>query len=305
MISVEPLFKDNLKVHFAGCENLDKLTALHTVGVKYFLFTCYPFVKQMINGKLSNKNRNNIIPSLVSSLGEHVIMDSGLFTLMFGADKGKRDEAFLYTWMLKLVEFVKETGFTGTCVEVDCQKILSPEIAWKFRKEMKRLLPDNRIINVFHLEDGKKGLDRLIDFSDYIAISVPELRIHKNRTYKTDVAYLTRYIKKKKPQIDIHLLGCTESKMLKENSFCTSADSTTWSAIVRWPKLPFVINGKKLTKHIKNLDESKLLEFYAESLDQLVKKYRFNPRSKPTLAKICLAGELCLHEYDYLLGNQR
>ena len=72
-------------------------------------------------------------------------------------------------------------------VEVDCQKILSPEIAWKFRKEMKRLLPDNRIINVFHLEDGKKGLDRLIDFSDYIAISVPELRIHKNRTYKTDV----------------------------------------------------------------------------------------------------------------------
>ena len=71
---MEPLFKDNLKVHFAGCENLDKLTALHTVGVKYFLFTCYPFVKQMINGKLSNKNRNNIIPSLVSSLGEHAIM---------------------------------------------------------------------------------------------------------------------------------------------------------------------------------------------------------------------------------------
>lgn len=59
--------------------------------------------------------------------------------------------------------------------------------------------------------------------------------------------------------------------MLKENSFCTSADSTTWSAIVRWPKLPFVINGKKLTKHIKNLDESKLLEFYAENIDQLVK----------------------------------
>lgn len=75
----------------------------------------------MINGKLSNKNRNNIIPSLVSSLGEHAIMDSGLFTLMFGADKGKHDEEFLYTWMLKLVEFVKETGFTGTCVEVDCQ----------------------------------------------------------------------------------------------------------------------------------------------------------------------------------------
>ena len=302
---MDPLFKDNLKVHFAGCENLDKLTALHSVGVKYFLFTCYPFVKQMLNGKLSNRNRNNIIPSLVSSLGEHVIMDSGLFTLMFGADKGKRDEAFLYTWMLKLVDFVKETGFKGTCVEVDCQKILSPEMAWSFRKEMKRLLPNNRIINVFHLEDGKEGLNRMIDFSDYIAISVPELRIHKSCTYKTDVAHLTRYIKQRKPQIDIHLLGCTESKMLKENSFCTSADSTTWSAIVRWPKLPFVINGKKIPKYIGDLDESKLLEFYARNVDQLITKYRFNSCSKLTLAKVCLAGELSLHEYDYLLGNQR
>lgn len=259
----------------------------------------------MLNGKLSRKNRNSAVPLLASSFGKHVIMDSGLFTLMFGADKGKRDEAFLYTWMLKLVDFVKETGFKGTCVEVDCQKILSPETAWKFRKEMKRLLPDNRIINVFHLEDGNEGLDRLIEFSDYIAISVPELRIHKSCTYKKDVFNLTRYIKQKKPQIDIHLLGCTESGMLKDNSFCTSADSTTWSAIVRWPKLPFVINGKKLTKHIGNLDESKLLEFYAGNVDQLIEKYRFNPHSKLTLAKICLAGELILHEYDYLLGNQR
>ena len=302
---VEPLFKDSLKVHFAGCENLDKLTALNSVGVKYFLFTCYPFVKQMLNGNLSRRNRNSAVPMLASSFGKHVIMDSGLFTLMFGADKGKRDEVFLHTWMLKLVDFVKETGFKGTCVEVDCQKILSPEIAWKFRKEMKYLLPENRIINVFHLEDGKKGLDRLIDFSEYIAISVPELRIHRSCTYKTDVANLAKYIKKRKPDIDIHLLGCTESKMLSNNSFCTSADSTTWSAIVRWPKLPFVINGKKIEKHISNLDESKLLEFYKEKVDQVISKYRFNPCSKLTLAKICLAGELCLHEYDYLLGNQR
>lgn len=303
---MDPLFKDNIKVHFAGCENLDKLTALHAVGVRYFLFTCYPFVRRMMNnGGISNRNRNNIIPSMITSLGNHVIMDSGLFTLMFGAGKGKCDETFLQTWLLKLVEFVKETGFKGSCVEVDCQKILSPDIAWEFRKEMKRLLPDNRIINVFHLEDGQDGLDRLIDFSNYIAISVPELRIHKRRTYKKDVSYLTRYIKQRKPNIDIHLLGCTESDMLKDNCFCTSADSTTWSAIVRWPKLPFVINGKKITKHIGNLDELKLLEFYSEKVDRLISGYGFQNYSRLNLAKICLAGELCLHQYDYLLNNQR
>ena len=101
---MDPLFKDNLKVHFAGCENLDKLSALHSVGVKYFLFTCYPFVKQMINGQLSKRNRNNIIPSLVSSLGEHVIMDSGLFTLMFGADKGKRDDTTKRTITARIIQ---------------------------------------------------------------------------------------------------------------------------------------------------------------------------------------------------------
>ena len=58
---------------------------------------------------------------------------------------------------------------------------------------MKIELPDNRIINVFHIEDGMKGLDRLIEFSDYIAVSVPELRIlgKKNHTVK-----LAHYIKK-------------------------------------------------------------------------------------------------------------
>ena len=41
----------------------------------------------------------------------------------------------------------------------------------------------NRIINVFHIEDGQKGLDRLIEYSDYIALSVPELRILKKKEY--------------------------------------------------------------------------------------------------------------------------
>ena len=45
------------------------------------------------------------------------------------------------------------------------------------RENERNTFPNNRIINVFHKEDGKKGLERLIEFSDYIAISVPELRV--------------------------------------------------------------------------------------------------------------------------------
>ncbi len=45
------------------------------------------------------------------------------------------------------------------------QAILSA--AWDFRQRMKKDLPNNRIINVFHLEDGMKGLDRMIEFAEY------------------------------------------------------------------------------------------------------------------------------------------
>ena len=79
-----------------------------------------------------------------------------------------------------------------------------------------------------------RGLDSLIDFSDYIALSIPELRIIKPKTFREDTRYLTHYIKNRKPEIDIHLLGCTDVKMIAQNSFCTSADSTSWLSGVKY-----------------------------------------------------------------------
>ena len=71
----------------------------------------------------------------------------------------------------------------ATCVEIDCQKVLGVEDAWYFRERMRRRLK-NPQINVFHFEDGRRGLDRLIDFSSYIALSIPELRIIKPKTFR-------------------------------------------------------------------------------------------------------------------------
>ena len=164
----------------------------------------------------------------------HVIQDSGLFTLMFGARKGQaQTRETLTQWQDKLIAFVQQNGITATCVEIDCQKVLEVEDAWYFRERMRRLLR-NRQINVFHFEDGRRGLDRLIEFSDYIALSIPELRIIKPKTFREDTRYLAHYIKNRKPEIDIHLLGCTDMKIIAQNRFCTSADSTTWLAGVRF-----------------------------------------------------------------------
>lgn len=230
--------QQNIKVHFAGGENLKLSTMLaEKADVKYFLFTVYPFIRK-------KQNYDTALIEKLQRVSRHTIMDSGLFTLMFGAEKGKKSPEFIEDWYQKIVKFVKATGYRGTVVEVDCQKVLGPEKAWEYRRRMKKDLPNNRQINVFHFEDGKEGLDRLIDFSDYIAISVPELRALGKKKHCESIA---KYIKNRKHTIDIHLLGCTENKLLKELNYCSSADSTSWKMSQRWGLIEF-INGGKVVK---------------------------------------------------------
>lgn len=221
----------NIKVHFAGSDNsIPHLVAANLAGVKYSLFTCYPFIANKKPEDDFKVGENDVfVPKLIEPLRNHIIMDSGLFTLMFGAKKHeKQTRETLTAWQDKTAKFVAQNNLHCSIVEVDCQKVLGVEDAWYFRERMKKVMPNNRHINVFHLEDGKKGLDRLIEFSEYIAVSVPEFRIHRSGTYKKDVTYIANYIKNKKPSIDIHLLGCTEKGLLEQNKFCTSADSTSW-----------------------------------------------------------------------------
>lgn len=225
----------NVKVHFAGSDgSKENFCALVAADTRYRLYSCYNYI---VNKKPDDDFRlpeDDIILEQQKQQ-KHVIQDSGLFTLMFGASKGQQQTISTLTeWQDKLIAFVKQNHITASCVEIDCQKVLGPEEAWYFRQRMRDLLPENKQINVFHFEDGLKGLDRLIEFADYIAVSVPEWRIVKPATHKQDIRYITHYIKNKKPEIDIHLLGCTDFKIIRENNFCTSADSTSWLSGVKY-----------------------------------------------------------------------
>lgn len=227
----------NLKIHFAGSDNsVPHLVAANLANVKYSLWTCYPFIaNKKPEDDFYMEKDELFVPRIIQPMREHIIMDSGLFTLMFGAKKNEKQTIETLTaWQDKTAKFVTQNNLTCTCVEIDCQKVLGVEEAWYFRERMKKVMPNNRHINVFHLEDGIKGLDRLIEFSEYIAVSVPEFRIHKPKTYKRDVTKIANYIKNKKPSIDIHLLGCTEKGLIEHNAFCTSADSTSWLASNRY-----------------------------------------------------------------------
>lgn len=224
---------NNIKVHFAGSDYQQSvIDSLMMADVRYRLFTVYPAIVGKTPG--SDFVDKTGVCQRQQQVFKHVILDSGLFTLMFGGSKGtKQTRQSLTEWQDKTFEFVRQNHLNCTVVEIDCQKVLGVEDAWYFRERMRKNLA-NRQINVLHLEDGKKGLDRLIDFSEYIALSVPEIRLVHPKTFREHTHRLAQYIKNKKPSIDIHLLGCTDKKMLQQNRFCTSADSSSWTGVYRF-----------------------------------------------------------------------
>ena len=173
-LGVRELFDNNIKVHFAGSDGGEIFyAALLAAQTKYRLFSCYKYILKRRPDDDFRLPADHVI-RVQDTVNRHVIQDSGLFTLMFGAGKAQAQTLESLTeWQDKLIAFVQQNNLRCTCVELDCQKVLGVREAWYFRERMKKLL-DNPQINVFHFEDGMQGLDSLIDFSDYIALSIPE-----------------------------------------------------------------------------------------------------------------------------------
>lgn len=296
----------NLKVHFAGLENLDFARVLVECSkVNYTLFTAFPFVCEMLGMKcmkMGTATWKSITYNDTQPL--HTIMDSGIYSLCFGSHRElKKDRKLFDKWYEGLVTLVRETNYRGTLVEVDCQKVLGREVAWEYRKRIAEDLPNNRVINVFHLEDKMDGLDRLIDYSSYIAISVPELRFNKKKGY---VESLAKYIKNKKPSIDIHLLGCTENKLLKELNFCSSADSTSWQQVNRFGHLSYNTGGKSEKIKNRDIDIPTLLSKYGRSVRTVLSSLEIEPTDKRMdyYSKYALACELLKNQYTIYAGDQ-
>ena len=292
---------NNIKVHFAGAEAYDRFLFAHDAGVNYFLFTVLPFIMDQFGIKWGQVTTCKDIPAYekLPEMSKHTIMDSGLFSLMFGACKDIRpDEGFIRRYKDAIVNFINSHGLYGfTCVECDCQKLLGTDLAWELRTQFREQLPKNRIINVLHFEDGKYGLDRMIEFAEYIAISVPELRIVKPKTYKEDTYRLASYIKDKKPEIDIHLLGGTELEMLKRCKFCTSADSTSWVAVNRF--------GRILGNHISTVKAEKF-DAIKERSKQLLESMGVSPTEKliKYFSNYWISAHLLKIEYEKRAGSQ-
>lgn len=289
------MFGNNVKIHFAGADSVPFCAMLGAADVQYNLFSCYSYLVK------NNKNFETDHMKVVSGLAKHTIMDSGLFTLMFGAKAGETiDKKFLENWMYKHAELVTVNDLPFSCVEIDCQKVLSVKDAWYFRQKMREILPaKNRLINVFHMEDGRIGLDRLIEYSEYIAISVPELRIHRPKDYIELSIRLAHYIKNKKPSIDIHMLGCTQESIIKHINFCTSADSTSWIAPLKF--------GRIESRSTHNMNHDKIREKYRTKYHLILDTYGVKDTyncEKDYYYRGILSADIHKRKYEKWVGDQ-
>ena len=162
--------------------------------------------------------------------GAEWIMDSGLFTMMFGAGSGESyNEKDLLEYTYNYLNQIKKINYNHTIVEMDVHKVLGLEKLKKFRGIFEKEWDIEKTIYVWHKEEGKDGFEKLCKRYPYIAISVPELRKvlkGKNALHKT-VSHMIGRANQINPNIKIHLLGCTQQGLMEQSGYY-STDSTSW-----------------------------------------------------------------------------
>ena len=217
-----------MNIVLAGCEGIEKSIIAKETGCKFLLSSYYHlFYKGSKSNsdrwvKFYHENKHNI----------NFIIDSGLFTMMFGAGRNNvytKEDLLKYTD--KYLETINKIGYEDYIVEMDVHKILGINELQIFREKMCQKYNPNKIIFVFHYEEGFKNWKELVKKYNFIAISIPELRIiYKNQKEKI-IQLIKTMIKEArviKPNINIHLLGCTQSDFMLQNGY-TTADSTSWT----------------------------------------------------------------------------
>jgi len=262
-----------MKVHFADMGCFNNADALINTGVKYTLQTFHQIHKAKYKLSFDFEYLNQF---------RHLIIDSGLFSIMFNYDKNVVfDSVFAEKWQFDYIQWIKTSRFkNASFVELDVQKKLGPDYAWDLRYRLRAELPDTQIINVYHLEDGNP--DKLIEYANYIAVSIPELRFNVSRK---ELLSITNYITSKAVSKGkkVHLLGCTDLKLMKQFDFCYSCDSTSWMAGSRFGVFKSKITGPL---HVD------------------VARDTFGKRGRNKLHAIAYCAGIMLEEYRKYAGDQ-
>lgn len=234
-----------MKVFLAGCEDFPFLYLTEIAKHPYQLFSYYHW-------KNTSPRNKAQVDEIWERFPQEIICDSGLFTLMFGVGKGGNyDLPFMRDYTRTYIETAKKFKAKNlTIVESDVHKLLGMDAVFELRKEFED--SGMKVLYVWHREEGIDGLYAMAEKYDYIAISVPELRILCKGKYRYQDAVKDLEQKilanvKKLPKI--HLLGNTVMETMETN-VSYSCDSTSWLAGGRWGRYLHYTHGKLTAKKV-------------------------------------------------------
>lgn len=262
-----------MKIFLAGCEDIPFLKLTEVVQHKTVLFSYFHWKA------LGPKAKNEFIEFFQKNDDYEVICDSGLFTLMFGVGKGGNyDLNFMRDYTIEYINTVQQFKIKNlTIVESDVHKLLGMDAVFELRKYFEN--SGYKTLYVWHYEETVDGLLRLAERYNYIAISVPELRVicKEKMNYRLavkDLEYRIRTQARKHPKI--HLLGNTVQELMETNT-SYSCDSTSWLSGGRWGRYVAFDNNKLVAKKISDSDFKKeveaLKQFYPDNYRELYDFY--------------------------------
>lgn len=221
-----------MKLFLSGCETADYSKIARDHGTDSLLF--------------SNYHRGDI--PVKEFKGKNLMMDSGLFTMMFGSGKGKtytKEDLLAYTD--KYIGDMLAMEWPGVIVDMDVHRVLGVENVPEFRRKFEERWGIERTVFVWHVEETVEGLGAMAKKYPYIALGIPELRIVFGKNFKEVTLKLLKFIHATNPKCKVHLLGCTQ-KALMENPYYFSCDSSSWLVSVRYGGVSLFQDGK-LRKH--------------------------------------------------------
>lgn len=232
-----------MRLHLAGADSVRDMVAAISGSLAADatktpnLLTSYWYSK-LKRGEKGNREWRELYDRLEANW----IIDSGLFTMMFGASSNRTytmDDLKDYT--VKYIRYLKQLRFRHAAVEMDVHKVLGLEALAELRKYFEDNWPVEQTIFVWHVEEGIDGLRELAKRYPYIAISVPELRnIAKERKQSLLMMVLNllgtiREAGGERPP-KVHMLGCMQPDLMF-NDMYFSVDSTSWTAPQRWKRV--------------------------------------------------------------------
>lgn len=186
---------------------------------------------------------------------EGAIIDSGLFSVMFGTEERLGVQIKSYAdcvrWARNYLARLEEVGWRGFWVEVDAQKVIGADMTWMLRRDTVDKDPSRAIV-VWHVEDGDEGLTRMVERYPYISLGCVELtRLYGPHRLIPALDDRMRFIRNTArrlgvPMPRVHMLGASNPKIIEPmaRTGAYSSDSTSWLSATKYGKCMFWEGGR-------------------------------------------------------------